>query len=395
MRLLFVTRAVRMFGFGAVSLILALYLGERGFDPRAIGVVVTLALVGDALISVAVTAVADRVGRKRLLTVTSGLIALAGLGFAFTANPVLLVLTAIVGTISPNGNEAGPFNALEQAALGQLVPAARRTRVFGWYQMGGALATAFGALSTGAFVQWWQGLGHPRLEAFQVVLLVYAALGTVLMGLFSRLAPAVETARAAGTAKPGLHASRGIVLRLCTLFAVDSLGSALVLQTLTAYWLEARFGANPATLGAIFFSTNLVASVSNPVAARLAERIGLVNTMVWTHIPANLFLIAFPFSPTLGVAYALLIARFSLSQMDQPARMAYTMGVVAPDERSATAGLTQQAKLIGNAAGPVLTGLMLQAGWLTLPFVIGGALKIAYDLALYAGFKNLPPRTED
>jgi MFS family permease len=380
--ILFATRAVRMYGFGAISIIIALYLSERGLSSSLIGWVFTLALAGDALISIGVTQVADRFGRRKLLLISSALIAVAGFGFAFTGNIVLLILTATIGTISPNGNEVGPFQALEQASLSEISSSMGRTRLFGWYQMTGSLATALGALSAG-----WM--------AYQIVLMAYAVTGGVLAILFSRLSPRIELKKISSEINVGLNKSRAIVLRLCALFMIDSFGSSLVMQGLTVYWLERRYGVNPATLGGIFFATNLVAAFSNPIAARLAERIGLVNTMVFTHIPANVFLLLFPFAPNLETAIALLIARFCLSQMDVPARTAYVMGIVTPEERSATAGLTQQAKFVGTMLGPVLTGMMFTAGWWNVPFVLGGALKIAYDLALYRGFKALPTRLED
>jgi MFS family permease len=398
--ILFATRAVRMYGFGAISIVIALYLGERGLSSSLIGWVFTLALAGDALISIGVTQVADRFGRRKLLLVSSALIAIAGIGFAFTGNVTLLILTAIVGTISPNGNEVGPFQALEQASLSEVSSSTGRTRLFGWYQMTGSLATAFGALSAGWLVQTWHaqnanGYRTDKLEAYQIVLVAYAITGVLLAILFSRLGPGIELKKISSEIKIGLNKSRAVVLRLCALFMVDSFGSSLVMQGLTVYWLERRYGVNPATLGGIFFATNLVAAFSNPIAARLADRIGLVNTMVFTHIPANVFLLLFPFAPNLETAIALLIARFCLSQMDVPARTAYVMGVVEPEERSATAGLTQQAKFVGTMLGPVLTGMMFTAGWWSAPFVLGGALKIAYDLALYQGFKALPTRLED
>jgi MFS family permease len=393
--ILFATRAVRMYGFGAISIIIALYLSERGLSSSLIGWVFTLALAGDALISIGVTQVADRFGRRKLLLVSSALIAIAGIGFAFTGNITLLILTAIIGTISPNGNEVGPFQALEQASLSEVSSSTGRTRLFGWYQMTGSLATAFGALSAGWMVQTWHAHNGSKLEAYQIVLVAYAVTGGVLALLFSRLSPSIELKKISSEIKVGLNKSRAVVLRLCALFMIDSFGSSLVMQGLTVYWLERRYGVNPATLGGIFFATNLVAAFSNPIAARLAERIGLVNTMVFTHIPANIFLLLFPFAPNLETAIALLIARFCLSQMDVPARTAYVMGVVEPEERSATAGLTQQAKFLGTMLGPVLTGMMFTAGWWSAPFVLGGALKIAYDLALYQGFKTLPTRLED
>jgi MFS family permease len=393
--ILFATRAVRMYGFGAISIVIALYLGERGLSSSLIGWVFTLALAGDALISLGVTQIADRFGRRKLLLVSSALIAIAGLGFAFTGNIVLLILTAMIGTISPNGNEVGPFQALEQASLSEVSNSVSRTRLFGWYQMTGSLATAFGALSAGWMVQTWHAQNGSKLEAYQIVLVAYAGTGAILALMFSRLSPQIELKKISSEIKVGLNKSRAVVLRLCALFMIDSFGSSLVMQGLTVYWLEHRYGVNPATLGGIFFATNLVAAFSNPIAARLAERIGLVNTMVFTHIPANVFLLLFPFAPNLETAIALLIARFCLSQMDVPARTAYVMGIVSPEERSATAGLTQQAKFLGTMLGPVLTGMMFTAGWWSVPFVLGGALKIAYDLALYQGFKTLQTRLED
>ena len=392
--ILFVTRAVRMYGFGAISIIIALYLGERGLSSSMIGWVFTLALAGDALISLGVTQIADRFGRRKLLLVSSTLISIAGLGFAFTGNLALLILTAIIGTISPNGNEVGPFQALEQASLSEVSGSTGRTRLFGWYQMTGSLATAFGALSAGWMVQTWHAQNGSKLEAYQIVLVAYASTGAILAILFSRLSPEIELKKTSSEIKVGLNKSRAVVLRLCALFMVDSFGSSLVMQGLTVYWLERRYGVNPATLGGIFFATNLVAAFSNPIAARLVERIGLIKTMVFTHIPANVFLLLFPFAPNLETAIALLIARFCLSQMDVPARTAYVMGAVEPEERSATAGLTQQAKFVGTMLGPVLTGMMFAAGWWNLPFVLGGALKIAYDLALYRGFRSLPTKLE-
>jgi MFS family permease len=392
--ILFATRAVRMCGFGAISIIIALYLSERGLSSSLIGWVFTLALAGDALISLGVTQVADRFGRRKLLLASSILIAIAGIGFAFTGNIVLLILTAIIGTISPNGNEVGPFQALEQASLSEVSSSTGRTRLFGWYQMTGSLATAFGALGAGWLVQTWHTQNGSKLEAYQIVLVAYAVTGGVLALLFSRLSPRIELQTISSDIKVGLNKSRAVVLRLCALFMIDSFGSSLVMQGLTVYWLERRYGVNPATLGGIFFATNLVAAFSNPIAARLAERIGLVNTMVFTHIPANVFVLLFPFAPNLETAIALLIARFCLSQMDVPARTAYVMGIVSPEERSATAGLTQQAKFLGTMLGPVLTGMMFTAGWWSVPFVLGGTLKIAYDLALYRGFKALPTRLE-
>jgi MFS family permease len=395
-RLLFATRAVRMFAFGSLAVVLVLYLRARGLSDAAVGVLLSLTLVGDAAVSIAVTAVADRVGRRRMLALGAALVVAAGVAFALSANVVVLTVAAILGTISVNGGEVGPSVALEQAAIGHAVPAAHRTAVFAWYQVTGSASTALGALAGGALaaaVGRWTG--RP-LEGYRAVLFVYAALGLVLLALGSRLSAAVEPAsdgpRRRGAL--GLHRSRAAVTRLAGLFALDSFGSGLAVQTLVAAYLERRFGAGVASVGAALFAANLLGGASALLAPRLAARVGLVNTMVWTHLPANLLLAAFPFMPSFGLAMAALLARFSVAQMDVPARVSYTMAVVDPDERAAAAGLTNNARLVGNALGPVAAGALAAAGWLGAPFLLAGVLKAAYDLLLYRGFAALRPPEE-
>jgi predicted MFS family arabinose efflux permease len=287
--------------------------------------------------------------------------------------------------------------SIEQAALPQTTTDGHRTPVFAWYNLVGSFATALGALGGGALAQAMQGLGSTPLASYRVILLGYAGLGVVLGWLFTRLSPAVEVAPAVNAPakrRLGLHRSRGVVFKLAALFLLDSFGGGLVVQSLMAYWFHARFGVEPALLGAIFFGANLFAGVSALAAARIASRIGLVNTMVVTHLLSNVFLMLVPFMPSLPLATAVLLLRFSLSQMDVPTRQSYTMAVVDPDERSAAAGLTSVARTIASAWAPLLTGALFNASLWGAPFVLAGLLKSVYDLTLYGSFRGIKPPEE-
>ncbi len=402
-RLLFATRIMRLFAYGLLSVVLALYLAQVGLSETAIGAIFTLTLVGDAGISLWITTTADRIGRQRMLILGAFLMLGAGIVFAFTNNIVLLALAAIIGVLSPSGNEIGPFLSIEQAALSQIVPNEQRTGVFAWYALVGSFATALGALIGGTLAQGLQGAGASPLDSYRVVVIIYAALGFVLVLLFSRLSSAVETLHAAetlpATSLParaifGLYRSRGVVLKLSSLFALDAFAGGLIVQSLVAYWFYLKFGVEPAVLGGIFFGANLLAGISALLAARVAARIGLINTMVVTHIPSNVLLILVPLMPNLPLAILVLLARFSISQMDVPTRQSYTMAVVAPDERSAASGVTTIARSIGAAISPSLTGAMMNASLLSLPFFLSGGLKIVYDLILWFNFRTMKPPEE-
>ncbi len=380
-RLLFLTRFTRLVAYGALSVVLVLYLTTLGLGPSQIGLLLTLTLVGDTLVSLWLTTRADRFGRRRTLIIGAALMAAAGLVFALTANFVFLVVAGTVGVISPSGNEVGPFLPIEQAALAHVVPTDLRTEVFAWYTLAGAFATALGSLSAGVVSQ---------TRPYRAVLLLYAALGMVLAIWFTRLSPAVEPAAPETSAFLGLGPSRRIVLRLAGLFALDSFAGGFVVQSFAAYWFYLRFGATPATLGAIFFGANLLAGLSALLAARLAARFGLVRTMVFTHLPSNVLLILVPLMPTLALATLVLFMRFSISQMDVPTRQSYLMAVVKPEERSAAGGVTGVARTIGAGVAPVFAGLLFaQPALINVPFFVAGTLKIVYDLLLYRGFARL------
>jgi MFS family permease len=398
--LLFTTRVIRMFGYGFLSVVLALYLAQRGLREGEIGLLLTLTLAGDAAITLWITTSADRMGRRRMLFVGAGLMIIAGLIFSLTGNFILLIVTAIIGVISPSGNEIGPFLSIEQAALSQLVPDEKRTQIFAWYNLVGSFATATGALVGGVLAQMLQRAGYTPLNSYRAVLMGYTLISVVLGGLFLLLSQSVEAPRLAEVTsvqrKFGLHKSRGVVFKLSSLFALDAFAGGLVVQSMVAYWFNMKFGVQPAVLGTIFFGANILAGISALSAARIARRIGLINTMVYTHIPSNILLILVPLMPTLPLAILALLLRFSISQMDVPTRQSYTMAVVSPDERSAAMGVTSIARSVGAALSPAITGQLLAVpGLIGVPFVIAGSLKIVYDVLIWRGFKAIKPPEEE
>ena len=391
--LLFVTRSTRLFAYGFLSIVFVLYLAAIGLGGPAIGLLLGLTLLGDAGITLWITTRADRVGRRRMLLVGSALMVVGGVAFLLTRRPELLMLAAIVGVISPSGSEIGPFLSIEQAALSQLVSDRRRTGVFAWYNLAGSCATALGALAGGWLTHLVQRGGMTDVASYRMLIACYAAAGVVLATLFTRLSTAVETRPAAtpgpGGSRFGLHRSQGVVARLSALFAMDAFAGGFILQSVMAYWFHARFGASTAAIGSLFFGANLLAAVSALLASRIAARIGLINTMVFTHLPSNVMLVLVPLMPTMTSAMGLLLARYAISQMDVPTRQSYTMAVVAPDERAAAAGVTAIARSLGAGVAPVIGGAFLLTGS-GVPFFVAGGIKIAYDLLLYRAFRRTP-----
>lgn len=391
--ILFGTRLVRMFAYGFLSVVLVLYLAQLGLSESLIGLLLSLALVGDAAISLWMTTSADRFGRRRVLMIGAGLMLFAALLFALTDRVVLLLVAAIIGVISPSGYEVGPFLPVEQAALSQIVPDERRTDVFGWYNLVGSFATATGALGGGLLSEFLQRVGMLPLSSYRVVVIVYGVIGLLLAVLFNQLSSSVEAASSDTTLRwyhLGLNRSRGVVLKLSALFGLDAFAGGFVVQSLIAYWFHVRFGVEPAALGGIFFGANILAGISALAAAQVAARIGLVNTMVFTHLPSNLLLMLVPLMPTLPLAILVLLIRFSISQMDVPPRQSYTMAVVAPDERSAAAGVTGIARSIGASISPSFAGALLSNSmFFGAPFLVAGGLKVIYDLLLYWSFRTV------
>jgi MFS family permease len=400
---LFITRIARMFGYGFLSVVLILYLEQVGLSQVQIGLLLTLTLIGDTIISLWITTNADRIGRRRMLILGALLMVFAGVLFALTRNFVFLLIVATIGVISPSGYEVGPFLSIEQAALSQIVSNERRTHIFAWYNLVGSFATAFGALGGGGLVQALQDSGMTPLGSYRMIVIGYAMIGLILGVLFTRLSPTVEIQAGSDPSHStsgfktrfGLHRSKGVVFKLSGLFSIDAFAGGFVLQSILAYWFYTRFNVQPAILGSIFFGANILAGLSALSAAWVASKIGLIRTMVFTHIPSNILLILVPLMPNLPLAIAVLLLRFSISQMDVPTRQSYTMAVVAPDERSAAAGITGIARTTGASLSPVVTGpLLADAALMNLPFFISGGLKIVYDLLLYRSFKAIKPPEE-
>jgi MFS family permease len=401
--LLFLTRFMRLFAYGSLSVILVFYLVGLGLNASQTGLLLTLTLVGDTVISLYLTTRADRIGRRRMLIVGSILMSAAGVAFACTSNLLLLIIAGTIGVISPSGNEVGPFLSIEQAALSHVVPDRSRTEVFAWYTMAGSVATAIGALFAGMITRVLQKTTMTSSGMYRVVVILYAVIGALLAILFLRLSSAAEVRSSEeASAFPrtmksffGVGRSHRVVLKLSSLFALDSFAGGFVLQSFAAYWFYLRFGVNPATLGVIFFWANIFAGISALLAARLAARWGLINTMVLTHLPSNILLILVPLMPNLRLAVLVLLIRFSISQMDVPTRQSYIMAVVSKEERSAAAGITGVARTTGAAMSPLFVGFMFaRPSWVNVPFFIAGALKILYDLLLYREFVALLPPEE-
>jgi MFS family permease len=399
---LFATRAVRLFAYGSLSVYLVLYLATLGLSEPQIGLLLTLTLVGDTVVSLWLTTRADRFGRRRTLLLGALLMIAAGAVFAIAGSFAVLLIAATIGVISPSGNEVGPFLPIEQAALSQVVDDRRRTTVFAWYTMAGAMATALGSLAGGLLIGGLQGLDVSELASYRLGVASYAMLGVALLAVFWHLSPAAEAPTAGVSSVAGaphrwlgLVRSQRVVLRLSALFSLDAFGGGFVIQSLTAYWFHVRFGVEPAALGGIFFGANILAGLSALAAARLAKRFGLVNTMVFTHLPSNILLILVPLMPDLPWAVAVLFLRFSISQMDVPTRQSYVMAVVPPEERSAAAGVTGVARTIGASVSPLLAGMLLaNSATMDMLFYLAGGLKIVYDLILYRSFVRYRPPEE-
>jgi len=401
--LLFLTRFIRLFAYGSLSVVLVFYLIGLGLSESQTGLLLTLTLVGDTIVSLYLTTRADRIGRRRMLIIGAILMAAAGLAFACTSNFLLLILAGTIGVISPSGNEVGPFLSIEQAALSHVVPGRTRTEVFAWYTLAGSLATAIGALCGGTLTHALQKTVLRPVVSYRVVVILYAALGVLLAFVFTRLSSAAEVSAPGeesalpGTLKSflGIGRSRHVVAKLASLFALDSFAGGFVVQSFAAYWFYLRFGADPGTLGVIFFWANIFAGISALLASRLASRFGLIKTMVVTHLPSNILLILVPLMPNISLAVLVLLVRFSISQMDVPTRQSYIMAVVSAEERSAAAGITGVARTTGAAISPLFVGFMFaRPSLINAPFFIAGTLKIIYDLLLYKGFVGVRPPEE-
>ncbi len=384
-------RGLRDFGDGLAAVVLPAYLVALGYGAAEVGAVATVALLGSALMTLGVGVAGARADPRLMLLLAAALMAATGLGFASAGGFAAIAAVALVGTINPSAGSVSVFAPLEQSLLTHASPDARRTAVFARYSLVGALAAAAGALAAGG-PDALAAAGVPRFAALQSMFLLYALLGSACAIAYWTMPAVAEPDRR--TRHAPLGPSRGIVLRLAALFSVDSFAGGLAVQSLLALWLFERFGLSLAEAGLFFFWSGVLSAFSFPVAAWLAGRIGLVNTMVFTHIPSSLCLVAAAFAPTVGLALGLLLLRAALSQMDVPTRTSYVMAVVTPAERTAAAAFTAVPRSLAAAASPALAGALFAAGFQALPLVACGVLKILYDLALLAVFRRIRPPEE-
>ncbi|SOZ39170.1 MFS transporter [Cupriavidus neocaledonicus] len=387
LRLLF-GRALRGICDGFVAVLLPAYLLALGFDPLAVGLISSTTLVGSALATMLVGMAAQRYPQRRMLMLAAGLMAATGMGFAGLSSLLPLLLVAFVGTLNPGSGDVSLFLPLEQARLANSAAPAARTALFARYGLTGALSAALGALAAALPDLLVARVGVSSLTAMRAMFIVYALTGVALWLLYARL-PDPEP-HSAPTTTP-LGPSRAIVIRLALLFSIDAFAGGLVVNALLSLWLMQRFGLSPGAAGQFFFWAGLLTAGSQLIAVPLARKFGLLNTMVFTHIPSSLCLIAAAFAPALVPALALLLVRSALSQMDVPTRTAYVMAVVTPPERPAAASLTAVPRSFAAALGPTIAGALLIAGWAGAPLVACGVLKIAYDLALFRAFRHVEP----
>jgi MFS family permease len=380
--LVFTAKAIRTFCFGFLGVLFPVHLSALGLGPEGIGVAVTLTLAGTAAMTLAARRPAERLGGRAVLCTLAGLTVVSGVLFATTRQPGLAIAAGVLGNLAVSVGESGPFLSIEQILVARAVTSERLTLAMSLYNLVGYGAAALGSLSVALVARAMDPIGAGPAPA--LFFWAFAAGGVVQMALYARLpSHRVEPSRAAQRGRPPLP-SRGLIYRLAALFALDALAGGFVLQTLIAYWFFAHFGLSLPELGGVFFGTQVLTAASFLVAARSARRFGLVETMVYSHLVSNTLLIAMAFAPTAGVAVGLLLVRHLLSQMDVPTRQAYLMSVVQDDEREAAVTLTNASRTVAQSLSPAFTGYVMQVVGMSAPFVLGGGLKIVYDLLLYA-----------
>jgi len=388
--LLYCARALRGFGDGFATIVLPVYLASIGFNAAQIGLVATAALLGTAVLTLGVGLIAPRHDLRKFLI--AGAILMVGTGLAFPAFEQigLIMAVAFFGTVNPSTGDIGVLIPIEHAALAQGAPDHERTRVFARYSLVGALSMACGSLAA-AVPEFLTHSGVDRLSALRAMFYGYALLGVVSAAIYFRLPRATFEQRAA--AAP-LNVSRRVVYRLAALFSLDAFAGGFIVQSLLAVWLFERFDMSLAAASVFFFWSSVLSAFSHPVAAMIAKRIGLVNTMVFTHIPSSIFLIVAALAPNLTAALACLLLRSALSQMDVPTRSSYVMAVVTPPERPAAASVTAVPRSLASSLSPALAGILLASPYLGAPLLICGVLKIAYDAALLISFRHIRPPEE-
>jgi len=398
-KLLLAARIMRTFGYGFLSIIIAIYLRLLGFDNIQIGLLLGSALVNSVIFTLFASFYADRIGRRRLLIIYASLMSVSGLIFTITDNYFLLILAAFIGTMNVTGSETGAFLTIEQATLPQTIRNKQMMNTaFALYNMVGTFSMSVGILLSGlpSLLQ-EQFYGLSQIESIKGLFILYTLLGLFVIIIYIMLSRDIEVKQEAKrTIKQTLSPrSKQIVAKLSTLFAVDSFAGGFVIQSVISLWFFTRFGTDLAALSYIFSAANVITALSYIAAAKIADRIGLVNTMVFTHLPSNILLILVAIAPSLQIAVILYLIRMTMSQMDVPTRQSYIVAIVSEDERTAASGLTNVSRNIAQTISPSLFGYIFQSSLsLAAPFVLGGVIKIIYDLALYFNFRNIKPKDE-
>ncbi|MGD0693993.1 MAG: MFS transporter [Terriglobia bacterium] len=396
--LIYFAASLRSLGVGLTGVILGVYVARAGFSPAVIGVVISAGLAGSAVATLLVSLRADTLGRRFTMTGLSVVSAMGGLGFALTGSLAGIVLLAFVGMLNGMGTDRGPVFSIEQAMIPQMVTAERRTLALSWYAVVTETAQALGALAAGLPLALQHWFGFDLLRAYQVTFGLYAALNLASAVPYLLLSSAIELPASPLGAQPAKATispqSKRVITKLAALSSVDSLGGGLMTDALIAFWFFQRFGVAEAKLGAVFFAGHVLNSLSYLVAAWLAKRIGLLNTMIFTHIPSSLFLMSMPLAPSSGWAIVLLLAREALVEMDLPTRQSYTVAVVQPNERTFASGISNLTRAVARSITPSFAGLLMQRVAMGTPLVVGSGMKILYDILLFAAFRRLKPPEE-
>ncbi|MGC2382569.1 MAG: MFS transporter [Nitrososphaeraceae archaeon] len=399
-KLLLAARTLRTFAYGFLSVILAIYLKLVGFEDIYIGLILTSTLVNSVIFTLIASFYADRIGRRKILIAYAALMSLSGAIFFITTNYIALIASALIGTINVTGTETGAFLSIEQAALPQTInDTNKRNTGYALYNMVGTFAMSAGVLLSGLPDIITQRYGVNQIESIRPLFLLYSVIGLAVLGIYYLISNKVEIQTINKRSKPLRETlspkSKQIVGKLSSLFALDSFAGGFAIQSIVSLWFFTKFGVDLATLSYIFSIAGVLTAFSYLAAAKIADRIGLINTMVFTHIPSNILLILVAFAPTFTLAVALYLARMALSQMDVPTRQSYLVAVVRENERTAAAGITNISRNITQSISPSLAGYILQSlSILSAPFVLGGVLKLVYDVILYFNFKRIKPPDE-
>ena len=399
-KLLLCARIVRTFAYGFLSVILAIYLKLIGFDDTLIGIILSITLINSIIFTLFASFYADRIGRKNTLLLYTVMMSFSGIIFFVTENPLALIIGSLIGTLNITGSETSAFLSIEQSILPQTIKDNRkRNTLFGFYNMAGTFAMGGGILIANLPIIIQNEWELDQIYAIKLLFLFYSLLGILVIGIYLKLSSAIEMEIKDKTLKPISKTlnpkSKKIVTKLSGLFAIDSFAGGFAIQSIVSFWFFTRFDIDLSTISYIFSIGSILTAFSYLIAAKIADKIGLINTMVFTHLPSNILLILLAFAPNLEIAIVFYMARMALSQMDVPTRQSYIVAVVEEDERTASAGITNLSRNIAQAISPSITGYIIGILSLSAPFIIGGLLKILYDIVLYKNFRKIKPSEEE